>query len=96
MKSDKRQRARRKVPPVVLRDTPEMLSMFPDGYLQFKAISISNRLERRGEIMAHDIIESCVRRWIFDTQNAGAVPRRGSDVGTSPLLGISGSGGGRE
>jgi len=75
---------------VVLRDTPEMLSMFPDGYLQFKAISISNRLERRGEIMAHDIIESCVRRWIFDTQNAAltgaeSVPSNGVVVpGDSP------------
>jgi len=26
----------------------------------------------------------------FATANAGAVPRRGSDVGTSPLLGTSG------
>ena len=90
MKSYKRQRARRKVSPVVLRDTPEMLSMFPDGYLQFKAISISNRLERRGEIMAHDIIESCVRRWIFDTQNTavrGAAEPRTLDglVGSSEV-----------
>ena len=29
---------------------------------------------------------------VTSTSNAGAVPRRGSDVGTSPLLGISSKG----
>lgn len=32
--------------------------------------------------------------WTMREANAGAVPRRGSDVGTSPLLGLPGSGGG--
>lgn len=50
--------------------------LFPDdGYLQFKAIRIANRLKRKGDILAGEIIIECVTRWI---KQVGVKKRRPS------------------
>jgi hypothetical protein len=56
-----------------------------------EALEIGRIVQRDGEQLLALRAYLAGKKRGQNTANAGAVPRRGSDVGTSPLLGLPGS-----